>query len=126
MSRILLVDDDENQRLLYREDLEAEGYEVIEAGDGREALQRLDDGRPDLVVLDINLPGMDGLHTLTRIHDRTPRLPIIINSAHAHYREQFVSWIAEAYVVKSSNTRELREAIRQALAARARTRTDPG
>jgi CheY-like chemotaxis protein len=126
MSRILLVDDDENQRLLYREDLEAEGYEVIEAGDGREALQRLDDGRPDLVVLDINLPGMDGLHTLTRIHDRTPRLPIIINSAHAHYREQFVSWIAEAYVVKSSNTRELREAIRQALAAHARTRTDPG
>jgi DNA-binding NarL/FixJ family response regulator len=69
---------------------------------------------------------MDGLHTLTRIHDRAPRLPIIINSAHAHYREQFVSWIAEAYVVKSSNTRELREAIRQALAARARTRTDPG
>ena len=67
---------------------------------------------PDAVILDINMPGADGLHTLARIHDMEPRLPVVLNSAYAAYKEQYVSWIADAYVTKSSNLDELRHAVR--------------
>jgi len=116
MARILIVDDDDNQRLLYRELLEEEGYDVVEAADGRAALARIGDTAPDVVVLDINMPGMDGLQTLTRIHDLDRRLPVILHSAYAAYREQYVSWIADAYVTKSSNPDELTNTVRAVLA----------
>jgi CheY-like chemotaxis protein len=114
--RILIVEDNENQRLLYREEFEDEGYEVLEARDGREAMIRVQTDRPDAVVLDISMPGMDGLQTLERMHDLDRRLPVILNSAYASYQDRFVSWIAEAYVTKSSNTAELKAAVRAALA----------
>ncbi|UCC66986.1 MAG: response regulator, partial [Deltaproteobacteria bacterium] len=58
MKRILVVDDEENVRLLYKEELEEEGYEVELAEGGQEALERLDKSRPDLVTLDLKMPGM--------------------------------------------------------------------
>lgn len=115
MTRILIVDDDEKQRLLYREQFEDDGYEVVEVADGREALEYISKCPPDAVILDINMPGPDGLHTLTRIHDMRPGLPVVLNSAYAAYKEQYVSWIADAYVTKSSNLDELREAVRSAV-----------
>jgi CheY-like chemotaxis protein len=115
MTRILIVDDDDHQRLLYREEFEDDGFEVVEARDGREALACIERQCPDAVVLDINMPGMDGLHTLTRIHDLNRRLPVILNSAYAAYQDQFVSWIADAYVTKSSDPRALRRAVRDVL-----------
>jgi two-component system response regulator (stage 0 sporulation protein F) len=118
MLRVLVVDDDEHQRLLCREELEEDGYEVTEAEDGRQALRRIDERPPDAVVLDINMPGMDGLHTLTCIHDRHRRLPVVLNSAYSAYKSQFVSWIADAYVTKSSNLGALRAAVRDVLMAR--------
>ena len=120
MAKILLVEDDDNQRLFYREEFEDEGYEVCEASTGQEALARIRNDPPDAVVLDINMPGMDGLHTLARIHDLNRRLPVVLNSAYAAYKDQFVSWIADAYVTKSSNPDELRRAVRGVLAKRAR------
>lgn len=119
MPRILIVEDDEHQRLLYREEFEDEGYEVVEARDGREAMVRVQTDRPDAVVLDICMPGMDGLQTLERMHDLNRRLPVILNSAYAAYRDRFVSWIADAYVTKSSNSAELKAAVRAVLARRA-------
>ena len=119
MTRILLVEDDDHQRLLYREEFEGEGYDVVEACTGREALARVENDRPDAVVLDINMPGMDGLHTLARIHDLNRRIPIVLNSAYASYKDQFVSWIADAYVTKSSNLDELKSAVRGVLARKA-------
>lgn len=121
MAKILIVENDDNQRLLYRENFEEEGYQVVEARDGREALARVQADPPNAVVLDINMPGMDGLHTLARIHDLNPRLPVILNSAYAEYKEQFVSWIADAYVIKSSDPKELKDAVRLALTRRAGT-----
>ncbi|MGH7894814.1 MAG: response regulator [Candidatus Binatia bacterium] len=117
--RILIIDDDDNQRLLYREELEGAGYEVVEARDGREGLACVESKGPDAVVLDINMPGMDGLHTLARIHDLNHRMPVILNSAYSAYKDQFVSWIADAYVTKSSNPSALRNAVRATLARRA-------
>jgi two-component system response regulator VicR len=66
-NRILVVDDDDGLRGLYRAELEDEGYEVVTAIDGREALQKLEKEKPDLVVLDIVMPKMDGMETLGRI-----------------------------------------------------------
>lgn len=115
MPRILIVEDDENERLLYREELESEGYEVVEACDGREAVACVQTHHLDAVVLDISMPGMDGLQTLERVHDLNRRLPVILNSAYAVYKEQFVSWLADAYVTKSSNSAALKAAVRAAL-----------
>jgi CheY-like chemotaxis protein len=67
MSRILLVEDDPNQRLLYQMVLEDDGYEVVIASEGQEALQIVQSGSPDLVILDLALPGMDGIQVLQRI-----------------------------------------------------------
>ncbi len=117
MTRILIVEDDDNQRLLYREDFQDQGYEVFEARDGSEALSAIDRHAPDAVILDVNMPGLDGLSTLTRIHERHRLLPVVLNSAYSAYRDQYVSWIADAYVTKSSNPEELRAAVRTVLAA---------
>ncbi len=119
MARILIVDDDDNQRLLYRELFEDEGYEVVDAGDSRQALACVERDPPDAVILDINMPGMDGLETLARIHDLNRRLPVVLHSAYAAYRDQFVSWIADAYVTKSSNPEDLTQTVRAVLAKKA-------
>ena len=115
MARILIVDDDDNQRLLYRELFEEEGYEVAEAGDGYAALAYVARDPPDAVILDINMPGIDGLQTLARIHDLNRHVPVILHSAYATYQDQFVSWIADAYVTKSSNLDDLVHAVSQVL-----------
>jgi CheY-like chemotaxis protein len=60
MNRILIAEDNPVNRELLREILEADNYDVVEAGDGREALQKLEEVEPDLVLLDINMPVLDG------------------------------------------------------------------
>jgi CheY-like chemotaxis protein len=65
--KILVVEDDESQRILYRDELTEAGYEVTLAANGREALNRLQEAKPDLIILDIVMPVMDGLETLGRI-----------------------------------------------------------
>jgi DNA-binding response OmpR family regulator len=111
MAKILIVEDDDNQRFLYRETFEEEGFEVIEAADARTALAYVGSECLDLVILDINIPGMDGLEALARIHDCNRKLPVIIHSAYARYEHQYKSWIADAYVIKSSNLRELKRTV---------------
>ena len=64
MPTVLIVDDDDNQRLLYREELTMEGYDIIEASNGPDAIDLVAAQGVDCVVLDIAMPGMDGLQTL--------------------------------------------------------------
>ena len=75
--RILVVEDEESLRLLYEEELKAEGYEVLTAGNGREAIQQLETGKPDLIILDIVMPVMDGMEALGRIVGKERKIPII-------------------------------------------------
>jgi len=115
MARILLVEDDDHQRLLYEQELTAEGYEVLAVGTGAEALESIKANPIDLVVLDLRLPDKDGIEILGRIAAANENLPVIINSAYGVWKGNFRSWLAEAYVIKSSNLDELKIAIRRAL-----------
>lgn len=118
MSRILLVDDEANVRKLYQLELEDEGHDVVVAASGQEALQQVASASLDLVVLDIKLERESGLDVLRRIKEIKPDLSVILNSGYTTYRDDFSSWLADAYLVKSSDTRELRAAIRNTLEAR--------
>lgn len=115
---ILIVDDDEGQRLLCREILTHEGYNVIVARNGREALRIVEEGKPDLVVLDIVMPEMDGLEALPQILRKHRKIPLILNTAYSGYREDFMTWAADAYVMKSSDLSELKETIKELLSER--------
>jgi CheY-like chemotaxis protein len=67
MARLLVVDDDKNLRLLYEQELQEEGHEVVLAGSGPEALDYLKSKRPDLIILDISMAGMVGIEALGKI-----------------------------------------------------------
>lgn len=113
--KILVVDDEEGLRLLYEEVLKAEGYEVITAGNGKEAIQQLEAGRPDLIILDIVMPVMDGMETLGRIVGKDRKIPIILNTSYAGYQQDFMSWAADAYLTKSADFSELKNKVRELL-----------
>lgn len=112
---LLVVEDNMHQRLLYEEELKEEGYTVLTACDGREALQMAQRDRPDLVLLDINMPVMDGLDTLGKLLEVDHHIPVIIHTAYPGYQDQFTSWSADAYVVKSSDLTELKETVQRLL-----------
>jgi DNA-binding response OmpR family regulator len=116
--RILVADDEPNIRLLYRSELEADGYVVNTASDGKEAVAKVESENPDLVVLDIRMPGIDGVEALARILDRDRTMPVILNSAYSDYEQNFMTWSADAYVVKSSDVSVLKQRIREVLKKR--------
>ena len=118
MARVLVVEDDKNQRTLYRMDLDEEGYEVETAASAAEAIEKIEADPPALVGLDIEMPGMDGVEALGKILGRDRSIPVILNTAYTSYKDNFMTWSAEAYVVKSSDLTELKTQIKKALAAR--------
>ncbi len=114
-ARLLVADDERNLRELYRMELEEEGYDVVTAANGDEVLQALDGGEYNVIVLDIQMPGLSGIDLLQKIMAKDKRQPVILNTAYPSYRDNFMTWPAEAYVVKSSDTAELKAAIRKVL-----------
>jgi CheY-like chemotaxis protein len=113
--RILVVDDEENIRYLYKEELEDDGFRVEVAGSGEEALDKMPRFKPDLVTLDIKMPGIGGIETLKRIRERDRKLPIILCSAYSEFKQDFTTWASDAYVVKSADLTELKSTIRRFL-----------
>ena len=113
MKTILVVDDDEAIRTLLQEELEDEGYKVMIATNARDALKMVAAEPLDLVILDIRMPGMDGLEALPRILGIKEGLPVIMNTAYSQYQDSFMSWAADAYVVKSSDLTELKEKVKE-------------
>ena len=111
MKKILLVDDEENIHLLYREELEDAGYEVHSAMNGEEALKAHTDLRPDLVILDINMPGMNGIEVLRKLKEASPEMPVILSSAYQEFKQDLSSWASDDFIVKSADMRELLEAV---------------
>ncbi len=115
MTTILLVEGDKNQRLLYEQELKLEGYEIITAADGKEALEKVQERQPNLIIMDINLPKMFGIDVMGRIVSKHKNIPIIIYTADGSYKDNFMSWLADAYIIKSSDLTELKNKIKELL-----------
>lgn len=118
MAKILVVDDEPGLRLLYTAELEDEGYEVISAADCSAAATALEQEAIDLVVLDIQIKQESGLEMLQKIVKERSGLPVILCSAYNCYKDDFASWLADAYIVKSSNLDELKQEIARLLKIR--------
>jgi DNA-binding response OmpR family regulator len=117
MARILVVEDEASLRLLYRNELEIEGYEVSDVGTGADALKVLEYEKIDAVVLDLRLPDVYGLQLLNDMLSYRRNLPIIINTAYDQFREDFHCWGADAFVVKSSDLSELKNVLARVIPA---------
>jgi len=115
MARILLIEDQPHQRQLYQEELADEGYEVLAAPNGAVGLDLFERFTPDLVVVDILLPGLTGIEVIEKLLSKSPQLPIIVHSAYSSPSHDFITWFARAYVVKSGNLDELKNQIQKAL-----------
>jgi DNA-binding response OmpR family regulator len=113
--KILLVEDERPLCLLYEEELSREGYDVTAVTDAETALARLAETGYDLIITDIRMPGKNGIELITQIMGLRKDIPIIINSAYQSYKEDFMTWAADAYVVKSSSLDELKAKIKQLL-----------
>ena len=122
MATILCVDDDENYLRLIKRDLVETGYNVVDVQNGRDAIAKVREGSIDLVVLDYEMPVMDGTETMARIIAINNQMPVILNSEHTGYKNNnFVAWAANAYVVKSSDSAELKRVIKLVLDRRQST-----
>ncbi len=116
VERVLVVDDDETIRRTLRINLRARGYEVEVVGSGIDALSTLEDAPPDLVILDLGLPDVDGVEVLRRLR-RTSRVPVVVLSAR-HQSDDKVEALdegADDYVTKPFGMDELMARVRSAL-----------
>ncbi len=116
MKKILVVDDDDAIRMLIEMEMKDEGYQVITASNAKDALKLVETEPLDLVILDIRMPGMDGLEALPRILGLKEGLKVILNTAYSQYQESFMSWAADAYVIKSADLSELKAKVKELLA----------
>lgn len=108
---VMCVDDEVNMLKLYEQILSDEGYTVLAAHTVTEAMELLDAASIDLVVLDIKMERENGLDLLELIKQSRPELPVVLNSAFTTYKSDFKSWLANDYLVKNSDFRELKSKI---------------
>jgi CheY-like chemotaxis protein len=117
--RVLVVDDDPHVLQLLRVNFELEGYEVVSASNGEEALQRIDERPPDILVCDVMMPGMDGLEVVERVRNNpaTAKLPIVMVSAKAQQSDLLAGGDAgaDAYVTKPFDPQDLIDAVTNVL-----------
>ena len=123
MERVLIVDDNRASRDLIRAILKTVPCDIIEAADGREALNLMQQQRPDLVLLDVDMPGLDGLAVVKHIREDTSLadLPVVAVTAFAMEgdREKGMAAGFTAYVTKPVRAALLRQQVQQLLGTRA-------
>jgi len=126
--RILVVDDEKNMVRLLQVNLEREGYEVVTAYDGAEGLEKARAMAPDLVLLDITMPRMDGFEVLNELksHTSTEETPVVILTARSKDADIFRGYEtgADAYLTKPLHPAELTSVIRRMLDNRPESPTD--
>jgi CheY-like chemotaxis protein len=117
MKKILVADDEANIRLLLEEVLSEEGYQVMTAATGREALRRILKDQYDLLIFDIKMPEMNGLELVEKIRELKKDTPVIICSAYKHLQDDYVVGTSgvTAYITKPVNLIELKEKVKQCL-----------
>ena len=116
MANLLVIDDEGDIRHLYAAELEEDGHSVVTCSNCSEAMEQLRKGAFDLIILDIQLEHESGLELLQQISRERENIPVILCTAYSCYKEDFSSWLADAYVVKSSNLDELKKEVRRLLA----------
>ena len=119
MAKILIVDDEEHIRYLYSEELSDSGYDVITAESGLLLMEKIEEEKPDLVVLDIKMVDYNGLDLLQDIRNRFYDLPVVLCTAYDTFKEDMKSISADYYVIKSFDLTELKSKISLALESRA-------
>ena len=119
MTRVLVIDDEAPIRLLCRVNLEAERMEVIEAGDGPTGLEKARTEQPDVILLDVMMPGVDGWRVAEELLDdeRTKLIPIVFLTARAEFRDRAhgLDLGGVDYVTKPFNPLELAALVRNLL-----------
>jgi len=120
MQKLLIVEDDPSLRRLYEAEFAEEGYDVRAASSAEAAVEEVRRDPPDAIVLDIRLPGRNGLELLRDLLESRPETAVVLNSAYPGYKSDFACWSADGYVVKSSDTSELKATLAGALRSRAR------
>jgi CheY-like chemotaxis protein len=116
MSVILHIEDEMSVRLLYREVFEELGYEIIEAVDAEEALKLLKSSRPDIIILDLKMPGIGGRGFLDKFQRLKLKIPIVISTAYPYFEDDPASLAADAFVVKSGDMGDLVDTVHALLA----------
>ncbi len=116
MSTILVVDDEPAIRKLYQKEFIDDGHNVVLVENGIKAMSIIEqDNDIDLVILDIKMEEMDGLEVLDAIRNKRKGLRVILNSAYSTYKNDFTSWLADAYLVKSHDLTELKDKVEELL-----------
>ena len=115
--RVLIADDEKNMRWVLSQALEAEGYEVFEAADGKEALTAVAEHEPEVVILDHKMPAPDGMEVLRRLRSKGHRFPVIMLTAHGNVQTAVEAMKAGAneYLTKPFDLDELKLSIEKAL-----------
>jgi DNA-binding NtrC family response regulator len=113
MNRILIVDDEASIRLLYSQELMDEGYKVDAAANIAEALALLKANNYVVVLLDIKLKNESGLDLLQTLVKERSDMAVILSTAFSCYKDDFSAWLADSYVVKSSDMQELKDEIKR-------------
>ncbi|MGR3221279.1 MAG: response regulator [Candidatus Anammoxibacter sp.] len=116
---ILVVEDNEKNRKLIRVVLKAKGYNIVEAGDAETALQMLETDIPDLILMDVGLPKMDGLELtkLVKCGETTKDIPIIAVTAHAMLgaKEKMIEAGCDGYISKPIDIHEFPKTVAKVL-----------
>lgn len=119
MAKVMVVDDENDVVELIKFMLEKDGHEVVTANNGREALERVEPAKPDLIILDIMMPEIDGYTVNTRLQEKddTRSIPVIILTAKGQMRDLFaLGSNVVAFMEKPFDPKGLREKIRELLA----------
>ncbi|RUR27352.1 response regulator [Vreelandella andesensis] len=119
MAKVLVVDDEPNIVLSLEFLMEQAGFQVVTAYDGEAALERISDSAPDLLLLDISLPGISGFDVLEHLRrsEATAQLPVIMLTAHGRdiEREKGLALGADDYITKPFSTQSLIEKVKSLL-----------
>lgn len=119
MKTILIVDDDDDFRLLCERELQFDGYVTRSMSSGKDALLFVAD-HPEvkLMILDIKMVPLDGMQVLEELRAKKIKFPVILYSDYPFYKNDFKTWLADAFLVKSSDLSELKRTVREFLVSR--------
>ncbi len=113
MKTVLVAEDEASLRMLYERAFRKAGFEPVVVASAQEAVTEAAAKAYSCIILDIRMPGMDGIEGMQRILAGGKRCPIVLNTAYSSYKDNFLTWSADAYVVKSADTQPLVDTVKR-------------